>query len=188
MAATLRAPPCPTHSSLYSLFQQIQRGPLWLILYLLPKPGFFHPSCPTRVLHQQFLHGGGRHELLQAAGATPGWERDQAQRYAGGRPTLPAPCQPHRDLRGFALGSGLRLGLRAPPWDRRSGLRAPGSGLRALDSGLQASGTGHRGPGICPATCYTQLEGLVWLLLDGLGQARDRSPQDLIQSPSDRQS
>lgn len=53
------------------------------------------PICSHRVFHQQLLYRGGPHELLEAAGAASGRERDSAQRNACGRTTLPAPGQPH---------------------------------------------------------------------------------------------
>lgn len=86
------------------------------------------PSCPHRVLHQQLLHRGGCHELLQAAGAAPGRQRDQAQRHARRRAPLPAPGQPHRDLsatgrravppRLFAFGLMVWFGFCWKVWDR----------------------------------------------------------------------
>lgn len=96
-------------------------------------PAHLRPSCARRVLHQQLLHRGGRRQLLEAAGAAPGRERDPAERHARGRAPVPAPGQPHRDLSGPA----------------RPALRG-------------AEPHAHR----------IWLDGLVWLLLEGLGQTR----------------
>lgn len=124
---------CPTQPSSTSHIRSFTEavwphcGPRSLIW---ASPTHPHPSCSHRVLHQQLLHRGGRREFLQAAGAAPGRERDQAQRHAARRTPLPARRQPHRDL------SGPRTGRRA---------RAP-----------------------MPLCIW--LDGLVWLLLEGLGQ------------------
>ena len=130
--------PLPAHLSVYPFFPlcslvHSQSVPCLFPLShqhekLGPSPPHPRPSCPHRVLHQQLLHRGGCHELLQAAGAAPGRQRDQAQRHARWRTPLPAPGQPHRDLsatgrrvvppRLFAFGLMVWFGFWWKVWDR----------------------------------------------------------------------
>lgn len=96
--------PCPSRHGLAA------PGPI-----VGPRPPDISGSpSPLRVLHQQLLHRGGRDELLPAPGPAARRQRDQAQRGAPRRPTVPAACHHHRDLAWSSSPSPCSSGLRSP--------------------------------------------------------------------------
>lgn len=65
------------------------------------------------------------------------------------------------------MGSGLRLGLRAPPWARGSGLRAPGSGHWTPGSRHRVPGTEVPAYALPPATLSLKVWfGFCWMVWD----------------------